>query len=66
MAALRALCAPTAADGRYEMYKVSIRYDNPETRGAHGFPNDPMNKEVIGEMETGIARPSTALTAGTL
>src|SRR5438477_9117633 len=32
MDALRARCAPTAADGRYEPYKVSLRYDNPVTR----------------------------------
>ena len=27
-----ARCAPTAVDGRYEPYKVSLRYDNPMTR----------------------------------
>jgi len=27
-----ARCALTAADGRYEPYKVSLRYDNPMTR----------------------------------
>ena len=59
-AELRARCAPTAADGRYEPYKVSIRYDNPMTRQPHGFPDDPMNKEVIDMMETGIARPGNA------
>ena len=47
---LRARCAPAAADGRFELYKVSIKYDNPETRQPHGFPNDPMVKEVIDEM----------------
>jgi len=65
MAELRARCAPTSADGRYEPYKVTIRYDNPETRGgAHGFPQDPMNKEVIDEMQTGIGRASTSIAAG--
>ncbi|MGI4787367.1 MAG: aldo/keto reductase [Janthinobacterium lividum] len=66
MTELRARCAPTSADGRYEPYKVTIRYDNPETRGAHGFPQDPMNKEIIDELQTGIARPSTAILAGTV
>src|SRR4029079_13525601 len=37
MNALRARCAPTAADGRYEPYKVSLSYDNPVTRLPHGF-----------------------------
>jgi len=46
MDALRARCAPTAADGRYEPYKVSLRYDNPVTRLPHGFPIDPTQREV--------------------
>ena len=66
MTELRARCAPTAADGRYEMYKVTIRYDNPETRGTHAFPQDPMSKETIDELQTGIARPGSAILAGTL
>ena len=66
MTELRARCAPTAADGRYESYKVSIKYDNPETRAAvHGFPQDPKNKEIIDELQTGIARPATGIPAGT-
>ena len=43
---LEARCAPTAADGRYELYKVSIKYDNPETRRPHHFPLDAKQKEV--------------------
>jgi hypothetical protein len=35
-----------AADGRFELYKVSLKYDNPETRLAHGFPIDPQQMEV--------------------
>ena len=27
--ALRRRCAPMAADGRFELYKVSLAYDNP-------------------------------------
>ena len=46
MDALRARCAATAADGRYEPYKVSLRYDNPVTRLPHGFPIDPTQREV--------------------
>jgi aryl-alcohol dehydrogenase-like predicted oxidoreductase len=46
MNALRERCRPTAADGRFELYKVSIKYDNPEARLAHGFPIDEQQKEV--------------------
>jgi aryl-alcohol dehydrogenase-like predicted oxidoreductase len=46
MEALRQRCASPAADGRYEHYKVSLQYDNPEARWAHGFPIDPQQKEV--------------------
>ncbi|MCW3052845.1 MAG: aldo/keto reductase [Chthonomonadales bacterium] len=45
MHALEQRCAPTAGDGRFELYKVSIKYDNPETRRPHGFPQDPTSKE---------------------
>ncbi|MBV8071538.1 MAG: aldo/keto reductase [Acidobacteriaceae bacterium] len=34
------------ADGRYELYKVSLKYDNPQARLAHGFPLDMQSKEV--------------------
>ena len=40
MDALRERCKPDAADGRYELYKLSLRFDNPESRLAHGFPLD--------------------------
>ena len=46
MQALEQRCAPTAGDGRFELYKVSIKYDNPETRRPHGFPIDIQSKEV--------------------
>jgi uncharacterized protein len=55
MEALRARCAPTAADGRYEPYKVSLRYDNPMTRLPHGFPVDRTQREVIEMLEKGDA-----------
>ena len=35
-----------AGDGRFELYKVSIKYDNPEARLAHDFPLDMQSKEV--------------------
>ncbi|HEX4809937.1 MAG TPA: aldo/keto reductase [Bryobacteraceae bacterium] len=45
MAALRTRCAEFD-DGRYELYKVSLKYDNPEARLAHYFPLDMQQKEV--------------------
>ena len=53
MEALRARCAPTAADGRYEPYKVSLRYDNPMTRLPHGFPVDHTQREVVEMLDKG-------------
>jgi aryl-alcohol dehydrogenase-like predicted oxidoreductase len=53
MDALRARCSATAADGRYEPYKVSLRYDNPVTRLPHGFPLDPTQREVKQMLEEG-------------
>ncbi len=34
----RAKCAAYAGDGRFEMYKTSIRFDGPPGREQHGFP----------------------------
>jgi aryl-alcohol dehydrogenase-like predicted oxidoreductase len=51
MEALRARCASTAADGRFEPYKVSLRYDNPMTRMPHGFPFDRTQREVTEMLE---------------
>jgi aryl-alcohol dehydrogenase-like predicted oxidoreductase len=45
MAALRSRCGEYA-DGRFELYKISLKYDNPEARLAHGFPLDIKQKEV--------------------
>jgi aryl-alcohol dehydrogenase-like predicted oxidoreductase len=39
-------CRTTAGDGRFELYKVSLAFDNPQAREAHGFPSDPTQKEV--------------------
>jgi len=46
MDAIRKQCGALAADGRFEHYKVSLQFDNPEARLAHGFPIDPQQKEV--------------------
>lgn len=37
MAALRAKVAPVAADGRFELYKTSMKYDGDPGREQHGF-----------------------------
>lgn len=35
-----------AADGRFKLYKVSLKFDNPEARSAHEFPLDLQSVEV--------------------
>ncbi len=35
-----------AADGRFELYKLSLKFDNPEARLAHHFPLDMQQVEV--------------------
>lgn len=39
MAAYRRRCADAAADGRYELYKVTAQHDGPEGRAQHGIPS---------------------------
>jgi uncharacterized protein len=46
MQTLRDRCRADAGDGRYEPYKLSLKFDNPQARWAHGFPLDPTQKEV--------------------
>jgi aryl-alcohol dehydrogenase-like predicted oxidoreductase len=46
MQALRTRVRPFTGDGHLELYKVSLRYDNPVTRMPHGFPIDPSQREV--------------------
>jgi len=46
MKALENRVRSVAADGRFELYKVSLKYDNPEARLAHEFPLDMQQKEV--------------------
>jgi aryl-alcohol dehydrogenase-like predicted oxidoreductase len=50
-AALRDRCRARAADGRYELYKVSLAFDNPQARLAHAFPLDGKNVEVKEALE---------------
>ena len=49
---LRSQCHEKAADGRYEHYKVSLQFDNPQAREAHRFPLDYEQKEVKEMLET--------------
>jgi uncharacterized protein len=53
MDALRERCAHTAADGRFEPYKGSLKFDNPLTRLPHGFPLDEDQKEVKAMLQNG-------------
>jgi aryl-alcohol dehydrogenase-like predicted oxidoreductase len=46
MQALRDRCAKAAGDGRHEVYKLSLKFDNPQARWPHGFPLDINQKEV--------------------
>jgi uncharacterized protein len=43
---LRDRAKPYAGDGRFELYKTSIKFDNPEARLAHAFPIDMQQAEV--------------------
>jgi hypothetical protein len=60
MEALRARVNPLARDGRFELYKLSLKFDNPEARLAHDFPLDMQSKEVkemVAAENTGKAFP---------
>src|SRR5579884_423521 len=46
MDALRARTREMAGDGHFELYKVSMKYDNPEARISHDYPLDMQQKEV--------------------
>jgi hypothetical protein len=46
MQALRDRVKGVAGDGHFELYKTSIKYDNPQARLAHDFPLDDKNMEV--------------------
>jgi uncharacterized protein len=53
MTALREHCRAKAGDGRYELYKVSLAFDNPQARLAHAFPLDEKSMEVKEALENG-------------
>ena len=46
MQALRDRTREVSTDGHFELYKVSLKFDNPEARMAHGFPLDLQSAEV--------------------
>jgi len=46
MQALRDRLKSEAADGHFELYKLSLKFDNPEARLAHNFPVDMRQVEV--------------------
>jgi aryl-alcohol dehydrogenase-like predicted oxidoreductase len=46
MQTLRDRCRQYAAGGRFELYKLSLRFDNPEARLSHRFPLDMQQVEV--------------------
>jgi uncharacterized protein len=46
MQALRDRAKPYSGDGHFEVYKTSIKFDNPEARLAHDFPLDLEQVEV--------------------
>lgn len=46
MRALEDRAKPSAGDGKFELYKTSIKFDNPEARLAHAFPLDMEQAEV--------------------
>src|SRR5260370_38133958 len=52
MQSLRDRCRRYAADGRFELYKLSLRFDNPEARLAHRFPLDMQQVEVREMLKT--------------
>ena len=62
MQAFRDRAKPYAADGRFEPYKMSLQFDNPEARMAHDFPIDMQQietKELVAETQnTGWPFPS--------
>jgi len=61
MQALRDRCRQYAKDGRFELYKASMKFDNPEARLVHDYPLDTAQvevKEIIKEADnTGHAWP---------
>jgi hypothetical protein len=46
MQAIREQVKQPAGDGRFEPYKTSLKFDNPEARMAHNYPIDEQSVEV--------------------
>jgi aryl-alcohol dehydrogenase-like predicted oxidoreductase len=46
MQALRDRAKPHSGDGHFELYKMALKFDNPEARLAHDFPLDLQQVEV--------------------
>ncbi len=59
MRKLRERCQQTAADGRFELYKNTLVFDNPQARIAHDFPLDPVEKEVQQDVDR-VMSPDTS------
>jgi len=53
MQALRDRVKQYAGDGRFELYKLSLKFDNPEARLAHDFPLDDQSVEVKEMLQSG-------------
>jgi uncharacterized protein len=55
---------PYAGDGHFELYKTSIKFDNPEARLAHEFAIDMQSVEVkqmvYSTSNSGLRRKSKA------
>ena len=68
MRALRERAKPYAGDGHFELYKTSIKFDNPEARLAHAFPLDLQSVEVkqmvLGTQNTGRPFPQVTDSPG--
>ena len=67
MQALRERAKPYAGDGHFELYKTSIKFDNPEARIAHEFPLDMEQVEVkqmvYATQNTGRPFPQVAINS---
>ncbi len=68
MGQLRARAKEYAGDGRFELYKTSIKFDNPEARLAHEFPIDfdqVETKQMVYEAQnTGRPYPQVTMSPG--
>jgi aryl-alcohol dehydrogenase-like predicted oxidoreductase len=61
MDALRSRVKSESADGHFELYKLSLKFDNPEARLSHRFPIDEQQAEVkimLDSKNTGHPYPS--------